>query len=415
MDSSFSHDPASDRVLDEMLHDALHALRKHFRMEVAFISELELGRRVFRYVESEVSFSPVCAGGSDSLEDSYCQRVVDGRLPELIHNAQENAEALTVQATKLLPVGAHLSVPIRLANGEIYGTFCCFQRQPNYSLDERDLDFMRSYADFVGMVLSRRLEGRALLQTLRASILSIIEGECYNIVYQPILHVEEHRLVGHEALTRFTVEPVHSPDQWFAEAAEVGLQEQLELAVIRKALLNLHRFPDGTYVSLNISPETILKGSVPAVLAGYPLERIMLEITEHASIEDYSLIAMELAPLRARGLRLAVDDAGAGFASFRHIIKLHPDVIKLDISLVRAIDKDLSIRALAAAIIRFAEETTSKVVAEGVETNEELAVLRNLKVSKAQGYLLGRPAPYESLALSGYPAGQKSSPSPSHG
>jgi len=406
MDSTFGHDPASDQVLDEMLHDALHAVRKHFGMEVAFISEFELGRRIFRYVDSEVSFSPVCVGGSDSLEDSYCQRVVDGRLPELIRNAQENAEALTVPATKLLPVGAHLSVPVRLANGETFGTFCCFQRQPDYALDERDLSFMRSYADFVGMALSRRLVGRALLPKLRARILSIIEGECYDIVYQPILHVEEHRLVGHEALTRFTVEPACSPDTLFAEAAEVGLQEQLELAVIRKALLNLHRFPDGTYVSLNISPETILKGSVPAVLAGYPLDRIMLEITEHASIEDYSSIVRELAPLRARGMRVAVDDAGAGFASFRHILKLHPDVIKLDRSLVRAIDKDQSVRALAAAIIRFAEETASKVVAEGVETHEELVVLRNLKVSKAQGYLLGRPAPYERLALSGYPAGQ---------
>lgn len=405
MDHPCSHDPASDRVLDEMLHDALHALRKHLGMEVAFISEFELGLRVLRYVESEESFSPLCTGDSDSLEDSYCQRVVDGRLPELVHNARENAEALTLPATTLLPIGAHLSVPIRLANGETFGTLCCFQRQPDYSLDERDIDFMRSYADFVGMVLSRRLEGRAQLRQLRARTLSVIDGERYNIVYQPILHVEEHRLVGHEALTRFTAEPARSPDQWFAEAAKVGLQEQLELAVIRKALLDLHRFPDGTYVSLNISPETILKGSLSAVLAGYPLERIMLEITEHASIEDYSLIARELAPLQAQGLRLAVDDAGAGFASFRHIIKLHPDVIKLDRSLVREIDKGQSARALAAAIIRFAEETGSKVVAEGVETHEELAVLRDLKVNKAQGYLLGRPAPYESLALSGYPAG----------
>ncbi|SFP45049.1 EAL domain, c-di-GMP-specific phosphodiesterase class I (or its enzymatically inactive variant) [Geopseudomonas sagittaria] len=414
MDSSFSHDPASDQVLDEMLHDALHAIRKHFGMEVAFISQFELGRRVFRYVDSEVSFSPLHVGGSDSLEDSYCQRVLDGRLPELLHNAQANAEALTLQATRMLPVGAHLSVPIRLAGGETFGTFCCFQRQPDLSLDERDINFMRSYADFVGMVLSRRLVGGALLHTLRARILSVIDGECYSIVYQPIVHVVEHRLVGHEALTRFTAEPARPPDQWFAEAAEVGLQEQLELTVIRKALLNLHRLPGDTYLSLNISPETILKGAVPAVLAGYPLERIVLEITEHASIEDYSLIATELAPLRAKGLRLAVDDAGAGFASFRHIIKLHPDVIKLDISLVRAIDKDLCVRALAAAIIRFAEETNSKVVAEGVETAEELAVLRTLKVSKAQGYLLGRPVPYESLALSGYPPGQPGSLGRSH-
>ena len=88
-----------------------------------------------------------------------------------------------------------------------------------------------------------------------------------------------------------------------------------------------------------------------------------------------------------------LDDAGAGFASFRHILKLKPDVIKLDGSLIRNIDSSTVCRALAAALIRFAEETGSKVVAECIETEAELAVLRELKVNKAQGFLLGRPAP----------------------
>nr|WP_247655455.1 EAL domain-containing protein [Stutzerimonas frequens] len=97
-------------------------------------------------------------------------------------------------------------------------------------------------------------------------------------------------------------------------------------------------------------------------------------------------------------MRLAVDDAGAGYASFRHILKLKPDVIKLDASLIRNVDSDTGCRALAAALIRFAEETGCKVVAEGVETQEELAMLRRLEVNKAQGYLLGRPAPLGPLA-----------------
>lgn len=109
---------------------------------------------------------------------------------------------------------------------------------------------------------------------------------------------------------------------------------------------------------------------------------------------------MLLAPLRSRGLRLAVDDAGAGFASFRHILQLKPDIIKLDISITRDIDTQVSRRALAAALIRFAQETGSKIVAEGVETEAELAVLRGLSVDKAQGYLIGRPVPLAAAALS---------------
>ena len=119
----------------------------------------------------------------------------------------------------------------------------------------------------------------------------------------------------------------------------------------------------------------------------------MLEVTEHALVEDYERLADVLGPLRSKGLRLAVDDAGAGYASFRHILKLKPDVIKLDSSLIRNVDSDTGCRALAAALIRFAEETACKVVAEGVETEAELAMLRRLQVNKAQGYLLGRPAP----------------------
>jgi EAL domain-containing protein (putative c-di-GMP-specific phosphodiesterase class I) len=144
---------------------------------------------------------------------------------------------------------------------------------------------------------------------------------------------------------------------------------------------------------VNVSPETVLSGELRPLLEQLPLDRLMLEITEHAYVDDYLALARELDPLRLRGLKLAVDDAGAGFASFRHILRLRPDVIKLDSSLIRLIDKEAGSRALAAALVRFAEETGCNVVAEGVETAEELAVLHALNVDKAQGYLLGRPGP----------------------
>lgn len=217
------------------------------------------------------------------------------------------------------------------------------------------------------------------------------------IVYQPIIDLATRQLAGHEALARFAEEPLRPPDQWFNEAAALGLQERLELAVIRKALKGLAHFPARTYVSLNVSPQTILTGAIEAVLDGWPLERLMLEVTEHASVSDYPRLAAKIEPLRRKGLRLAVDDAGAGFASFRHILELKPDVIKLDISLIREIDLDSRRRALAAALIRFARETGSKILAEGVERDAELAVLRELRVSKAQGYLLGRPMPIGSV------------------
>jgi EAL domain-containing protein (putative c-di-GMP-specific phosphodiesterase class I) len=167
------------------------------------------------------------------------------------------------------------------------------------------------------------------------------------------------------------------------------------MAVIRKALAGLHRLSKEVYVSFNVSPANIVNGAVSAVLAGAALPRIVLEITEHAEIADYAMMGEVLEPLRKQGLRVAIDDAGAGYASFRHILRLRPDIIKLDMSLTRNVDTDRMRRALAAALIGFAEETGSSIVAEGVETDGELAMLRKLGVTKAQGYRLGRPAPIE--------------------
>lgn len=117
----------------------------------------------------------------------------------------------------------------------------------------------------------------------------------------------------------------------------------------------------------------------------------MLEITEHAHVEDYNCLLQAIEPLRARGVRLAVDDAGAGYSSLQHILQLQPDLIKLDIGLTRSIDLDPARRALASALVSFARETGSHIIAEGVETASELAALRSIGVDKAQGYFLGRP------------------------
>ena len=382
-------------TVDETVLETLHSVRTLLGMEVAFISEFKGGRRIFRHVDSDNSEIPVQVGASDPLEDSYCQRVVDGRLPELIQDARRNPEALTLPATEFIPVGAHLSVPIRFGDGHIYGTFCCFSRTADHTLNDRDIRAMRLFADVTAKYIEEQVVEENLRQELMDRHEAVLKGERFAIVYQPIVDIARGRVIGYEALTRFLDEPIRTPDAWFKEAAQIGLQEELELAAIRKALRGLSHFPDDTYLSINASPETILAGALDSALVGHPYERLMLEVTEHVSVDDYSRITAILEPMRKRGLRLAIDDAGAGFASFRHILKLKADVIKLDNSLIRQIDTNTSSRALAAALVRFAEETDSKVVAEGVETEAELNALRDLRVNNAQGYLLGRPAPIE--------------------
>jgi len=362
-------------------------------MDVAFLSEFTDGQRVFRHVDSSLENQPVKVGGADPLEASYCQRVVDGRLPELIQDATAVPAAMELPVTRALPVGAHLSVPIKLKDGSVYGTFCCFSFTPDLSLNQRDLGMMRVFADLAADVIERNLEKGKQRDEKAKRIQSVISGDGLSIVYQPIINVAQDKVVGFESLTRFSATPLRGPDVWFNEAASVGMGAQLEMRAVELAMAALDSLPQDVYLSFNVSPEALINGDLRRVLEGMPLERLVLEITEHATIDEYSELTNALAPLRTQGLRLAVDDAGAGFASFRHILRLQPDIIKLDMSLTRDIDTDAARRALASALIRFAHETGSKIVAEGVETASELRVLRSLGVNKAQGYFLGRPAP----------------------
>jgi diguanylate cyclase (GGDEF)-like protein/PAS domain S-box-containing protein len=391
--------PAENGTAGKVVTDALAVIRRHLQMDVAFISEFTEGRRVFRHVDSANGNPPIQVGGSDPLEESYCQRVIDGRLPALMPDAFDFSAALEMPATTLVPVRAHVGVPLRLQDGRIYGTFCCFSYTPNQSLNERDIQMMQVFADLTARQIDKERAADAAYDERRTRIQSVLSNDALTVVYQPIYDAQQERVMGFEALSRFSALAMRTPDVWYAEAAEVGLGVELEIRAIEKALAGLVVLPPDVYISVNVSPETIISGELERVLRRAPYERVMLEITEHKFIKEYLKVDDILRPLRKQGVRVAVDDAGAGYASFRHILNLAPDLIKLDMSITRDIDSNRACRALASALIRFAQETESNIVAEGVETAAELQTLRDLGVTNVQGYLLGRPALLESAVL----------------
>lgn len=392
--------PSAPLAIDSKasLQRSLQAIRTHLDMDVAFISEITGGRRYFRQIDARAGIDLLQPGGSDPVEDSYCQRVLDGRLPELMTDACANAEALTLAATRALPVGAHLSVPIRLADGQVYGTFCCFSHAPDPSLTHRDLAMMRVFADLVAEQIQEDIAARHERKRIEQRIEAVLDSDALSMVFQPIVEVARDRIAGFESLARFATTPIRSPDVWFAEAAHVGRAVELESSAIRAALKALQHLPPSVYVTVNASPETIIKGDFGALLHGAPLDRVVVEVTEHQAVERYEDIVAVIRPLQARGLRIAIDDAGAGYASFRHILNLHPHIVKLDTSITRCIDTDRSRRALAAAVRGFAAETGCSIVAEGIETAAELATIKALGIDKGQGYHLGRPGPLERAA-----------------
>lgn len=219
-----------------------------------------------------------------------------------------------------------------------------------------------------------------------------IAGRKIRMEFQPIFDLASCEIVAVEALARFESVPPRGPDVWFAEAHRVGLGLELELAAVALALAHLDELPEHQLLSVNVSPDTVAAPEFTELLASAPGHRLLVELTESTVIGDYPTLLASIDSARRRGVRIAVDDAGAGYAGLQQIIRLRPDVIKLDRSIIEGIDRDPVRRALATSLVAFGHDTSSAIVAEGIEEAAELATLQQLGVTWGQGYLLGRPA-----------------------
>jgi diguanylate cyclase (GGDEF)-like protein len=210
-------------------------------------------------------------------------------------------------------------------------------------------------------------------------------------VFQPLVSLTTGQVAGYEALARFPHPPARRPDEWFAVAQRVGLGPELEAFAVRAATEAGDR-PAGTFLSFNLSASALMSDAAIAALP-HDLTDIVIEITENERVADDERLATRLAPLRARGARIAVDDAGAGYSGLQQVMRIQPDIIKLDRSLVANVDSDPAKAALIDSFVRFARRTGASVCAEGIETPEELKVLADLDVTYGQGFGLARPGP----------------------
>lgn len=228
----------------------------------------------------------------------------------------------------------------------------------------------------------------------------VVAERAFHCVYQPIYALTDGRLLAVEALTRFDAEPRRTPDVWFRTAAAVGRGVELEIAAIELAVAGSATLPPNVLLAVNASPETLADPRLAGVLKANPGRLIGIEVTEHAAVTDYRMLADVVAGLRELGAELAVDDAGAGFASLRHIVHLAPETIKIDLSLTQGVGSSPLKRALAGALVEFAGATGSFTVAEGVEDPEDLVAWANLGATAVQGYLTGRPGTLDVPAVS---------------
>jgi EAL domain-containing protein (putative c-di-GMP-specific phosphodiesterase class I)/AmiR/NasT family two-component response regulator len=311
-------------------------------------------------------------------------------VPMVVMSAHGDAKA----RERVLEAGAHdlLSKPLEVAEVVLRTRNLLRTRSLHLNVESQ----RAALAMQVHRHESRERAGDEHRREATARIRSVLDRRAITIAFQPIADLRSGQVVGVEALSRFDAEPRRGPDGWFAEATEVGLGAELELAAIQLALSKLDVVPEDIFVSVNISPQYLAEGLLDAVLAGRDAHRIVVELTEHAKVDDYGPLLEAVSKLKALGVRAAVDDAGAGFASLQHILRLGPDMIKLDVSLTRDIDADPVLRALASSLVTFAFDVGAEIVAEGIETPSEQEALRALGVGMGQGFHLARPGPLPS-------------------
>jgi PAS domain S-box-containing protein len=259
---------------------------------------------------------------------------------------------------------------------------------------ETRLSDLEQLGSFAGSVMGKQASQYTRRRDIRLQLQDIIDHQRFQPVFQPVVNTRTGEIAGYEALTRF--EDGKRPDVRVADAHSVGLGSALEAALAAIAVEAARHLPPEVWLGLNFSAGAILDGSAGEVVTKAN-RAIVIEITEHAPIESYA--AVRNAIRQAGDILISVDDAGAGFASLRHVLELAPDIVKLDIGLIQGIDSDPARQALAAGMCHFGLKTGTTMIAEGVETQAEAEIVRELGVELAQGYLFGRPGPLQPATL----------------
>jgi EAL domain-containing protein (putative c-di-GMP-specific phosphodiesterase class I)/CheY-like chemotaxis protein len=237
----------------------------------------------------------------------------------------------------------------------------------------------------------RQLRAERLGRYKSERLRGVLQRDALSMAYQPIADLRNGAVVGCEALARFADPPYRPPNEWFAEADEVGMGPEFELVAVGLGIAGFSFLESTMFLSLNVSPLVAISDAFFESVRAAPLDRVVVELTEHTRIEDYEASMPAFERLRSSGIRIAVDDAGAGYAGLQHILRLRPDIVKLDQGLTGGIDTDAAKRALVGSLVSFALEIGAVLVAEGIETPQQLSVLRDLGVPWGQGYFLGRP------------------------
>jgi EAL domain-containing protein (putative c-di-GMP-specific phosphodiesterase class I) len=382
--------------------------------------------------------------GAGNSEQHIGKRIpVDGSLSGLAFRTSETLRSDDAQHdpcvdfnfTRATGTQSLVCVPL-WRRSETVGVLCVSSLRPD-AFNERDVATLTSLAEFISVVIAVAFDLASVTDTLLSQLgldranaslqsgddLEVEERFVVNVLnpgamarvetrswidrflrgrglthqFQPVFDITTGECFAVEALARFSGQPSRPPDLWFAEAHEMGVGVELELTSVQRALSCLERLPAGIDLCLNASPRAMVSDELRKLLAASDPGRIVMELTEEARVDDYEGLSSALEHLYCMGVRLAIDDTGAGFSSLAHILKLVPNLIKLDRELTSGINCDPVRITLANALVSFAAGLGAEIIAEGVETKAEFEMLSDLGIRYVQGFFLCRPTSLDSI------------------
>ena len=245
-------------------------------LSVTFLSRLDGTTQHLEVVDSSVPLL-FREGATVAQDTSFCQAVLDGRLPAVIADVREHPAAMALPSARFPRLRSFVSVPVRLSDGTLYGTFCAAGLTSDKGLSGRDKALMEVLAAAAAVVIEPGIVARARQEGIEERLLPLMAAGGPTVVLQPIVDLATGRRVGAEALSRFPGAWGMTPDVVFAEAHSIGLGDELELLALERAAGHLAAVTG--YVAMNVSPGTLRTPACSALLGRLPADRVLLELS----------------------------------------------------------------------------------------------------------------------------------------
>lgn len=369
----------------------IEALRAQLDMDVAFVSrQIGTTHRIFTHVAAR-GLAPLAPGDHNPNDNSLCWLVIEGKLPECVTDTSQYEAAACLPITDAINVRAHFSVPLRRRDGRVHGSLCCFSYRTRPDITEREMQMIRTVAAMVSEKIEGRIELEERGEDAARAIARLILDDALTVIHQPIYDLTDWHLVGHECLMRHKDSPERSPREMLGQARAAGRTLELELYMAKKALATLDPAHPERFIAINVSPETLASPALARLIPEGLASRLVIELNEQDTTAEAADVRAAIAGLQERAW-VAVDAAGAGFAGLQSLVDLRPDIVKIGGEFLAGIADDPVRRNLLKALVGFAAETGVTLIAQGVETREDLQALRQVGVRFAQGFILGKPA-----------------------